>query len=312
MGQHVKKPIRPQWPRSGGVEGRSRLRGRRGLARTGLAGVALTAVMLASGAAVAYWHGGRADDRAVADNAGDMLEAPTAEADAPPAAEPSTGRPSESPSASPSSSPSPSPTPSNSPSPTTGTIDIPATGPGTFTTAQADGSAVGTGGRVRRYKVMVEGGIDVSASAAAEEISAVLADRRGWTRDGVNSFQLVSSGSYDFVVKIATPGTVDRICGAAGLLTRGEVNCSVGTDVVVNLKRWVLGSPEFDGPIGEYRALIINHEVGHRIGHGHEGCPGPGRPAPAMMQQIKGLDGCVANAWPYDRDGRYLGGPAVP
>lgn len=170
---------------------------------------------------------------------------------------------------------------------------------------------MGTGSRVRRYKVLVEKGIDVRPSAAAAEISEVLADRRGWTQDGTNSFRLVSSGSYDFVVKIATPGTVDRICGAAGLLTRGEVNCSVGTDVVVNLKRWVLGSPEFDGPIHEYRALIVNHEVGHRIGHGHETCPGAGRPAPAMMQQIKGLKGCVANAWPYDEKGDYLGGPAV-
>ncbi|MCW1096471.1 DUF3152 domain-containing protein [Streptomyces sp. RS2] len=192
------------------------------------------------------------------------------------------------------------------------TIAIPATGPGTFVTAQADGTTVGTGSRVRRYKVLVEEGIDVRPSAAAAEIADVLADDRGWTRDGTNSFRLVSSGSYDFVVKIATPGTVDQICGAAGLLTRGEVNCSVGTDVVVNLKRWVLGSPEFDGPIHEYRALIVNHEVGHRIGHGHETCPGAGRPAPAMMQQIKGLKGCVANAWPYDEDGAYLGGPSVP
>ncbi|MGW7571648.1 DUF3152 domain-containing protein, partial [Streptomyces tendae] len=40
-------------------------------------------------------------------------------------------------------------------------------------------------------------------------------------------------------------------------------------------------------------------------------CLGAGRPAPVMMQQIKGLKGCVANAWPFDADGRYLGGPHV-
>ena len=114
------------------------------------------------------------------------------------------------------------------------------------------------------------------------------------------------------MIKIATPDTVDDICGAAGLLTGGEVNCDVGPTVVVNLKRWLLGSPEFDGPIHDYRALIINHEVGHRIGHGHQGCPGPGRPAPVMMQQIKGLHGCTANAWPYDAHGHYLGGPPAP
>jgi hypothetical protein len=31
-----------------------------------------------------------------------------------------------------------------------------------------------------------------------------------------------------------------------------------------------------------------------------------------MMQQIDGLHGCVANAWPYSPSGRYLGGPAAP
>ncbi len=271
-----------------------------------LAGLSLGAVLVTAGVAVAYWRETRppvTDDQAA--DVADALDAVERTAGPAPSAAPSgTSGPSASSSAK--ASPSPSPSPSSS------LIDIPATGPGTFVTAEADGSTVGTGSRVRRYKVLVEEGIDVRASAAAAEISDVLADRRGWTRDGTNSFRLVSSGSYDFVVKIATPGTVDEICGAAGLRTRGEVNCAVGTDVVVNLKRWVLGSPQFDGPIGEYRALIINHEVGHRLGHGHETCPGPGRPAPAMMQQIKGLKGCVANAWPYDSDGTYLSGPSVP
>ncbi|MFJ8822706.1 DUF3152 domain-containing protein [Streptomyces sp. NPDC102467] len=183
-------------------------------------------------------------------------------------------------------------------------------GSGSFTTATASGKAVGTG-TVRRYKVEVEAGTGVSANSAAAEIHGILGDRRGWTANGRDGFRLVSSGSYDFEVKIATPDTVDRICGAAGLHTRGEVNCDVGDQVIVNLKRWNTGSPQFSGPLHEYRALIINHEVGHRIGHGHETCPGPGLPAPAMMQQIDGLRGCRANAWPYDSHGKYLGGPSV-
>ncbi|MBC9713066.1 DUF3152 domain-containing protein [Streptomyces sp. TRM66268-LWL] len=268
-------------------------------------GVALLAVMMAgAGAAVAHYRDTGVRERPVADAEPVILETPATHT---PARSPS---PSPSPSAS--KKPEPSASSSPSPSPSSTRIDVPAVGPGTFRTAQADSSVVGEGARVRRYKVVVEDGIAIDPGAAADEVAAILGDERGWTEDGVNSFRLVGSGSYDFVVKIATPGTVDRICGAAGLLTRGEVNCSVGTDVVVNLKRWVLGSPEFAGPIGEYRALIVNHEVGHRIGHGHETCPGPGRPAPAMMQQIKGLQGCVANAWPYDGSGKYLGGPSVP
>ncbi|MET9498708.1 DUF3152 domain-containing protein [Streptomyces sp. NPDC006552] len=188
---------------------------------------------------------------------------------------------------------------------------LPVVGPGTFAVARGGGAVAGTGHRLRRYKVLVEDGIGIRADDAAREIAGILGDPRGWSHDGADSFQLVGSGPRDFVVKIATPHTVDCLCGSAGLDTGGEVNCSVGQSVVVNLRRWVAGSPEFDGPIGEYRALIVNHEVGHRIGHGHETCPGAGRPAPAMMQQIKGLHGCTANAWPYDRAGSYLGGPHV-
>jgi hypothetical protein len=184
-------------------------------------------------------------------------------------------------------------------------------GNGIFDTADASGKSVGSG-RIRRYEVQVEQGTGVDPDAAANEIAGILADPRGWTADGHDAFQLVSGGPHDFEVKIASPATVDAICGAAGLHTHGEVNCDVGDQVIVNLKRWKTGSPEFAGPVTEYRALIINHEVGHRIGHGHEGCPGPGRPAPAMMQQIDGLKGCVPNAWPYDAEGHYLGGPPVP
>ncbi|WP_371498237.1 DUF3152 domain-containing protein [Kitasatospora sp. NBC_00374] len=182
---------------------------------------------------------------------------------------------------------------------------------GTFTAAAANGPAVGKG-TIRRYKVEVEEGIGIEPQTAATEVQAILADKRGWTTDRRNGFQLVADGTFDFTVRIASPETVDRICASGGLDTKGEVNCDVGRQVMVNSKRWQTGSPQFSGPIEEYRALIINHEVGHRIGHGHEACPGPGKPAPAMMQQIYGLNGCTPNAWPYTADGSYISGPSIP
>ncbi|MEU6954300.1 DUF3152 domain-containing protein [Streptomyces sp. NPDC045714] len=215
----------------------------------------------------------------------------------------------------PASTPPPSPTASASPSAPDkkdGDVraeDIPASGPGTFTVARAGVDAKGRGSA---YRVEVEDGSGVDPDRAAEEIAAVLAHPRGWSHDGEHTFRQVADGPAGLVIKIATPATTDRICGEYGLKTRGEVNCRGGEKVMVNLKRWQLGSPQFDGPVAEYRALIVNHEVGHWLGRGHETCPGKGRPAPAMMQQIDGLKGCVANAWPYDAKGRYLGGPKVP
>ncbi|MFJ4853693.1 DUF3152 domain-containing protein [Streptomyces sp. NPDC088730] len=185
---------------------------------------------------------------------------------------------------------------------------IPSHGPGTFTVARA-GAASGGG---NAYRVEVEDGSGVDPEKAATQIAGFLAAPRGWAHGGEHTFHQVTKGPAGLVVRIATAATVDRICGSSGLDTHGEVNCRVGVDVMVNLKRWQTGSPEFDGPLAEYRALIINHEVGHWLGHGHETCPAEGRPAPAMMQQIYGLKGCVANAWPYDTKGRYLGGPSVP
>ncbi|MFJ2953611.1 DUF3152 domain-containing protein [Streptomyces sp. NPDC087270] len=266
----------------------------------------LCVVVLGCGGGYAAWHKSRGGGSAAA------IDAPISHSPSPgggslaPANGDRTGSGTSSPSTAgkpatggPSASHSPAPKPSS----------VPKSGTGAFGTAHATGTASGHG-KIRRYKVEVEGGIQLSASDAAHEIAGILADSRGWENDGHDGFQLVSSGPADFVIKIATPDTVDKICGAAGLLTRGEVNCDVGATVVVNLKRWMLGSPEFSGPIHDYRALIINHEVGHRIGHGHEGCPGPGKLAPVMMQQIKGLHGCKANAWPYDSKGRYIQGPS--
>ncbi|MFJ7949417.1 DUF3152 domain-containing protein [Streptomyces sp. NPDC096354] len=200
----------------------------------------------------------------------------------------------------------PSPT---SPTPTPSPTSVPESGPGTFTVATAGVGGTSAG---RPYRVEVEDGIGVDPNEAAKQIAAILDHEQGWSHGGEVVFRQVADESATLVIRIATPNTSDAICAAGGVNTHGELNCRVGQTVAVNLKRWQLGSPEFDGPPEEYRALIINHEVGHWLGYGHRTCPGPGESAPVMMQQIKGLHGCVSNAWPYAPDGTFYDGPKVP
>ncbi|GAA1551527.1 MULTISPECIES: DUF3152 domain-containing protein [Streptomyces] len=289
----------------GGPRARRRAERRRRLRRTLL--VSATSVA----AAAALWTAWPSPETAAVANGRGSAAKASGEPDTSPHTEDGgASRSSGSGGRSPAASPSPSSSPSPQPSGKAGAV--PDTGDGVFTPSTRTGQAQGKG-PARRWRVEVEGGSGIDPNTAAQSVEAILGDKRGWIRDPAYGFQLVGAGQpVDFTVKIATPKTTDRLCEVVTPELVGETNCRAGHDVVVNLKRWQEGSPQFKGPVEEYRALIVNHEVGHELGRGHESCPAPGKPAPAMMQQIRGLFGCVANAWPYTENGTYLSGPAVP
>jgi hypothetical protein len=161
------------------------------------------------------------------------------------------------------------------------------------------------------YRVEVETRTGQSAQAFAAAADATLADPASWAGQGRWSLQRVSTNDADFVIRLATPATVDKVCATAGLNTRGYVSCRVGEFVMINLDRWLNAVPEYRGNVALYRHYVINHEVGHQLGYGHQACPGPGRLAPVMQQQTFGLDGCLANGWPYV-GGKLVSGPAAP
>jgi Protein of unknown function (DUF3152) len=151
-------------------------------------------------------------------------------------------------------------------------------------------------GRLVRYQVQVEDGIPIDPRAVAETVDAILADRRSWGRTGRVAFQRVPSGPVSFRVVLVTPGTADRLC--LPLRTGGIYSCAMHGRAVLNLMRWRRGAPAFRGDMTMYRRYLVNHEVGHLLGHGHRSCHRAGAPAPVMMQQTKGVGACRANAWP--------------
>lgn len=152
-------------------------------------------------------------------------------------------------------------------------------------------------GPLLRFAVEVEGGLGIDGVAFARQVEATLADPRSWGAAGRASFQRVASGPVAFRVVLASPDTTDRLCRP--LRTGGTYSCANGERAVINSRRWLRGAASYAGDTAAYRQYVVNHEVGHTLGHRHEGCPGAGRPAPVMVQQTKGLGGCARNAWPY-------------
>ncbi|MFD4638242.1 DUF3152 domain-containing protein [Lentzea sp. NPDC058436] len=197
-------------------------------------------------------------------------------------------------------------------------------GEGWWRTVAGTTAQVGTG-RVRTYSVEVEQGAvqPVAHQAFAATVDATLADPRGWTASGDVAFRRVDVAEPDVRIRLTATETARATCGFD---LPYDTSCYHEGVVYVSAPRWFRGAEAFAGDLEGYRRYLINHEVGHFLGHGHEFCPADGAPAPVMMQQTfsvsndglaeitattpQGLtvprDGrtCTANPWPQQEVAR--------
>ncbi|MER5790924.1 DUF3152 domain-containing protein [Streptomyces sp. NPDC001980] len=180
-------------------------------------------------------------------------------------------------------------------------------GSGKFSTVPGSAKAPGKG-RKYTYRVDVEQGLGLDGKLFAEAVQKTLNDERSWAHDGARTFARVSTGKPDFVITLASPGTTAKWCAKSGLdTTEDNVSCdSASTErVMINAYRWAQGSTTYGDKIHAYRQMLINHEVGHRLGYGHVTCDKDGELAPVMQQQTKFLDHdgihCLPNPWPYPK-----------
>ncbi|EFL17449.1 DUF3152 domain-containing protein [Streptomyces sp. C] len=185
-------------------------------------------------------------------------------------------------------------------------IDAKLTGPGAFDTVPGVAKAPGKGKKVR-YRVDVEQGLGMDAQLFADAVQRTLNDPRSWAHGDAMTFERVPGGEAEFVITLASPGTTGVWCAKSGLdTTIDNVSCdSASTErVMINAFRWGQGSQTYGADqMLAYRQMLINHEVGHRLGHGHVSCQTPGALAPIMQQQTKSLDidgiRCKPNPWVY-------------
>lgn len=145
------------------------------------------------------------------------------------------------------------------------------------------------------YDVATRGRITTSVATFKRQAQETYADARGWRAGGI-AFRPVPRGG-DFTLVLAEASTLPSF----GVGCSTMWSCRVGRFVVINQDRWKFASPAWNQARAgrrDYRHLVVNHETGHWLGRGHAGCPGAGRPAPVMMQQSKGVEGCRFNPWP--------------
>ncbi|MEU5934121.1 DUF3152 domain-containing protein [Micromonospora sp. NPDC047187] len=195
---------------------------------------------------------------------------------------------------------------------------VPSAGTGGFGYDARSGPVLGRAGELRRYRVAVESGSAEDVAEFALAVEAALAGPGSWVDSGRLRLQQVPGAApRDFTVYLATARTAGRMCATGGVDIRiggrPYTSCRAPGQVIINLDRWRLSVPHFVSagvPLTVYRTYVVNHEVGHQLGHRHERCPGAGRPAPVMMQQTLFLNGCRVNPWPYLNGRRYTG-PAL-
>ncbi|GGR68531.1 hypothetical protein GCM10010252_03090 [Streptomyces aureoverticillatus] len=184
-------------------------------------------------------------------------------------------------------------------------LDAKLTADGGFDVIRGFDKAPGKGQKFR-YRVDVEKGMGLDGGLFAQAVQKTLNDDRSWAHGGARTFERISSGKPDFVITLASPGTTAKWCAKSGLDTwEQNVSCdSAATSrVMINAYRWAQGAKTYGDRIHPYRQMLINHEVGHRLGYGHVDCRRDGELAPVMQQQTKFLDHdgirCKANPWAF-------------
>ncbi len=151
------------------------------------------------------------------------------------------------------------------------------------------------------YCVVTNGEVG-SVEDFSNAVFRILNSEHGWARAGA-IFEPSTDGNCDFDIVLAQASTLPTFSSVCS----EQYSCRVGNNVIINDDRWNSGTDVWmpgGGDLARYRTMVINHEVGHRLGHidNEMTCAGAGQAAPLMQEQSIFLDGCAINEYPLDSE----------
>lgn len=167
--------------------------------------------------------------------------------------------------------------------------------------AQAAANINTSTNKIFTYSILVWGTVEADVADFRLKVAETLNDQRGWARAGWQFVEIADSSQAMFDIILSDPAHLEALNGCSG-----ELSCTTwNNQVIINDVRWRFGTAASQAAgmsTRDYQHMVVNHEVGHWLGHySHvESCPNGG-PAPIMLQQSTGLRGCDSfNPWPLD------------
>lgn len=150
------------------------------------------------------------------------------------------------------------------------------------------------------YMIAHKGNLSASFDEFKSQVNQTLNSPEGWSRLGIRFVQVDEGGQFTVWLSEASqvPSFSPSGCDAI-------VSCRVGNNVIINETRWLNGSDAWNGAGGslrDYRHMVVSHETGHWLGHGHEYCSATDQPASVMQQQTLDMQGCKPNPWPLPHE----------
>jgi hypothetical protein len=124
-----------------------------------------------------------------------------------------------------------------------------------------------------------------------------LLHRRGWNSKKGHSIR-ESCDDPGVIIHCLSAKEMQKKYGRHEHLRGLSVTDSRGTPIIIDIHagNWYSPPAKFKGTTSQYRAYLINHEMGHALGYGHVEL-GEGK-CQLMAQQSKGTAGCSPNGFP--------------